>query len=124
MSATTTRPVVLIDQLVESELSEHLHVPLEMQRIAINENQIAEYDLPTKPRKAGERRRLDVKETVEAEAMTRQHPPSHGTGRRGSIPALKSAGGREGSRSVRARCSHALGEEVCGMTTDPCRCTQ
>ena len=60
---------VLIDQAVESELRQHLYVPLEMRRIAVNEDQIEAYDLPAKPRKAGERRRLDVKATVEAEAM-------------------------------------------------------
>lgn len=60
---------VLIDQAVEMELQGHLHVPLEMRRLAINENQITEYDLPAKPRKESERRRPDVKETVEAEAM-------------------------------------------------------
>ena len=33
------------------------------------EAQIAQYDLPTKPRKSTERRRLDIEHTVEAEAM-------------------------------------------------------
>ena len=60
---------VLIDQSVETELRKHLHVPLELRRLAINEDQIETYDLPAKPRKPGERRRPDVKATVEAEAM-------------------------------------------------------
>lgn len=60
---------VLIDQSLEAELKTHLQVPLEMRRVAINEDQITEYDLPTKPRKRGERRRPDVAATVEAEAM-------------------------------------------------------
>ena len=62
---------VLIDQSIEQELREHLPdgFPLEFQRIAVNEDQVAEYDLPTKPRKASDARRLDITETVEAEAM-------------------------------------------------------
>ncbi|MCR9104733.1 MAG: hypothetical protein NXI15_05520 [Gammaproteobacteria bacterium] len=61
---------VLIDRSIESELAGHLEgVPLEFKRIAINENQIAYYDLPTKPRKPGDRRAQHVIATVEAEAM-------------------------------------------------------
>jgi len=44
-------------------------VPLEFRRIAINEEQIALYDLPTKPRKASDRRAQHITRTVEAEAM-------------------------------------------------------
>lgn len=62
---------VLIDQSIEKELRKHLDpdVDLTFYRIAITEEQIREYDLPTKPRKAGERRALHITETVEAEAM-------------------------------------------------------
>ena len=62
---------VLIDQSIEQELREHLpdDFPLEFNRIAVNADQVAEYDLPTKPRKASDARRLDITETVEAEAM-------------------------------------------------------
>ena len=62
---------VLIDRSIESELRKHLPpgFPLEFNRIAVNADQVAEYDLPTKPRKAGEVRRQDITETVEAEAM-------------------------------------------------------
>ena len=62
---------VLIDQNIEQELREHLpdEFPMEFKRIAVNEDQVAEYDLPTKPRKASDARRLDITETVEAEAM-------------------------------------------------------
>ena len=62
---------VLIDQSIEQELREHLpdDFPLEFKRIAVNADQVDEYDLPTKPRKAGEVRRQDITETVEAEAM-------------------------------------------------------
>ena len=35
----------------------------------INEGQIAEHSLPTKPRKTSEKRRPDITATVEAEAM-------------------------------------------------------
>ncbi|MDE0341947.1 MAG: hypothetical protein OXK82_02035 [Deltaproteobacteria bacterium] len=52
-----------IGQSLERELLEHLKTPLTFTRLAINEDQIAEYDLPTKPAKDGGDR------TVEAEAM-------------------------------------------------------
>ena len=62
---------VLIDQSIEQELREHLPdgFPMEFNRIAVNKDQVVEYDLPTKPRKASDARRLDITETVEAEAM-------------------------------------------------------
>ena len=60
---------LLIDQSIESELRSHLSTPLEFIRLAINEAQIEEFDLPTKPRKAKDKRRMDIQETVEAEAM-------------------------------------------------------
>ena len=62
---------VLIDQSIEHELREHLpdDFPMEFNRIAVNQAQVVEYDLPTKPRKASDARRLDITETVEAEAM-------------------------------------------------------
>ncbi|MCY4550602.1 MAG: hypothetical protein OXC28_19740 [Defluviicoccus sp.] len=60
---------LLIDRSLESELRKHLDTPLVFRRLAINEEQIDLYDLPTKPRKATDRRRLDIHETVEAEAM-------------------------------------------------------
>ena len=60
---------VLIDQSIMSELQEHLGNHLTLHRIAVTQEQIAQYDLPTKPRKASERRRRDIEETVEAEAM-------------------------------------------------------
>ncbi len=62
---------VLIDESIRTELEEHLHPDVDpnFHRIAINQDQIVEYDLPTKPRKSGDRRSLHVTETVEAEAM-------------------------------------------------------
>ena len=62
---------VLIDQKIEQGLRMHLgeDYPLHFERIAINPDQIDRYNLPTKPRKASDRRRLDIRETVEAEAM-------------------------------------------------------
>ena len=62
---------VLIDVALERELREHLRddIDLTFERIGITPAQIAAYDLPTKPRKAKDRRSLHVKETVEAEAM-------------------------------------------------------
>jgi len=62
---------VLIDVTLECELREHLelHIDLNFERIAVNKEQIQEYDLPSKPRKAHDRRSLHIQETVEAEAM-------------------------------------------------------
>jgi hypothetical protein len=62
---------VLIDQALERELREHLDsdVELHLHRLAITPEQITAYDLPTKPRKASDRRVQDIKKTVEAEAM-------------------------------------------------------
>lgn len=62
---------VLIDQSLEKELREHLDpsVDLRFERLAITPEQIEEMDLPTKPRKRGDRRALHVQSTVEAEAM-------------------------------------------------------
>lgn len=62
---------VLIDRSIERELRQHLHdgVVLNFHRAAITPEQIARYDLPTKPRKQGERRAPEIARTVEAEAM-------------------------------------------------------
>lgn len=62
---------VLIDVALERELREHLSagIDLRFQRIAITPEQIETLDLPTKPRKATDRRALHIRETVEAEAM-------------------------------------------------------
>ena len=60
---------VLIDQAIEAELRQHLKTPLHFRRLAINADQIAEFDLPVKPRKESDRRRPDVTGTVEAEAL-------------------------------------------------------
>ena len=62
---------VLIDQSLERELREHLRADIDMdfRRIAINEEQVEQYELPTKPRKEGDKRSQHLKYTVEAEAM-------------------------------------------------------
>lgn len=62
---------VLIDQALHRELRQHLQsdIHLQFDRIAINAQQIADYDLPTKPRKESDRRSQQITETVEAEAM-------------------------------------------------------
>ncbi len=62
---------VLIDQSLEREMREHLRngIELDFRRIAINEEQVEVYDLPTKPRKEGDKRSQHVTYTVEAEAM-------------------------------------------------------
>ena len=62
---------VLIDQKIEQGLRKHLgaEFSLTFDRLAINQPQIEQYDLPTKPRKTTDRRRLHIQETVEAEAM-------------------------------------------------------
>ena len=60
-----------IDQAIERELRKHLipALSLDFRRLGINADQIAAYDLPTKSRKTTDRRRPDIRETVEAEAM-------------------------------------------------------
>ena len=60
---------VLIDRSIEAELRKHLVTPLTFRRLGINSDQIELYDLPSKPRKLGDRRSAEVTETVEAEAM-------------------------------------------------------
>ncbi|MBE2260574.1 MAG: hypothetical protein IAE88_17075 [Rhodobacteraceae bacterium] len=62
---------VMIDKALENELRLHLRddIELDFRRIAINESQIEVYDLPTKPRKEGDKRSQQVAHTVEAEAM-------------------------------------------------------
>lgn len=62
---------VLIDRSIEQELRKHLDagVDLAFHRVAITPEQIESYDLPTKPRKTGERRAIHIERTVEAEAM-------------------------------------------------------
>jgi hypothetical protein len=62
---------VLIDGRIEIELQRHLDrdITMQFERIAINEDQIATYDLPTKPRKETDRRAQHVQCSVEAEAM-------------------------------------------------------
>lgn len=63
---------VLIDVALERELREHLcpdsfHMVFE--RLAITQEQIALYDLPTKPRKASDKRAMHIDVAVEAESM-------------------------------------------------------
>jgi hypothetical protein len=62
---------VLIDVALERELRQHLRsdIELDFRRIAINEEQIEAFDLPTKPRKEGDKRSQHVTYSVEAEAM-------------------------------------------------------
>lgn len=62
---------VLIDVALQRELREHLRsdIDLDFRRIAINEWQVEVYDLPTKPRKEGDKRSQQVAYSVEAEAM-------------------------------------------------------
>ena len=61
-----------IPESLERDLRGHLDnegMELEFRRLAINEAQIGHYGLPGKPRKEGEKRRQDIEETVEAEAL-------------------------------------------------------
>ena len=62
---------VLIDVALQRELREHLSgdIELDFRRIGINEEQVELYDLPTKPRKDGDKRSQHVTYSVEAEAM-------------------------------------------------------
>jgi hypothetical protein len=62
---------VLIDVAIEREIRQHLDpdVRMDFVRLGVTKEQVEEYDLPTKPRKEGDRRSLHITETVEAEAM-------------------------------------------------------
>lgn len=60
---------VLVDVALARELPTLTTTPIRFDRVAVNENQIAEFDLPTKPRKATDTRAPEVDDTVEAEAM-------------------------------------------------------
>jgi hypothetical protein len=62
---------VLIDVSIERELRRHLNPDAEMTftRIGITPAQIAKYNLPTKPRKDGDRRSKHIEQTVEAESL-------------------------------------------------------
>ena len=65
---------VLIDESLEREMRLHMErqeveYDLDFQRVAVTTEQIAAWDLPTKPRKKTDRRRWDITDTVEAEAI-------------------------------------------------------
>jgi hypothetical protein len=62
---------VLIDKKLETELRLHLDksIPLFFERVGINEDQIDEFDLPMKPRKASDKRSPQVFAAVEAESL-------------------------------------------------------
>jgi hypothetical protein len=62
---------VLIDQSLEREMRLHLRddIGLQFERVGINEDQIEQFDLPTKPRKDTDRRSLHIDCSVEAESM-------------------------------------------------------
>jgi hypothetical protein len=62
---------VLIDIALERELRTHLDPSIDLifKRIGINRDMVEKYDLPTKPRKPGDKRSLHVPFTVEAEAL-------------------------------------------------------
>ncbi|PIY00769.1 MAG: hypothetical protein CO070_03340 [Gallionellales bacterium CG_4_9_14_0_8_um_filter_55_61] len=62
---------VLIDVALQRELRKHLRNDIELRfdRIGINDEQVKAYDLPTKPRKDGDKRSQHIAYTVEAEAM-------------------------------------------------------
>jgi hypothetical protein len=60
---------VLIDIDIKTKLERHLDIAFDFRRIAINEEQVRLYDLPTKPRKETDRRAAHITYSVEAEAM-------------------------------------------------------
>ncbi len=90
---------VLIDRALERELRTHLRadIPMDFRRIAINEEQVKEHDLPTKPRKEGDKR----SRTSSTPWKPRPCPPrpSPHSARRGGGPATaKRLGGCQGGR--------------------------
>ena len=62
---------VLIDKKVESEFWEHLDdsITVNLHRIAINADQIDKFNLPSRPRKPGEKRAQHIVKNVEAESL-------------------------------------------------------
>lgn len=60
---------MMIGDNLAAQLREHLEVPLEFRRLAINPEQVAQYGLPTKPRTDTSKRRLEIADTVECESM-------------------------------------------------------
>ena len=60
---------MLIGDNLAVQLREHLQGELVFRRLAVNEEQIEGFSLPTKPRKSSEKRRPEITDTVEAEAM-------------------------------------------------------
>lgn len=60
---------VLISDALRAEYKRHVKGEIIFDRLGVNEEQILQYDLPTKPRKKKDNRAQQVKETVEAEAM-------------------------------------------------------
>ena len=60
---------VWIDRSLESEMRKHLTVELDFRRLAITPEQVSTYDLPSRPRKASEKRSPDLQLAVEAESL-------------------------------------------------------
>lgn len=60
---------VLIDVALSRELRTHTSTRVTFDRVAVNQTQIRQFDLPTKPRKVTDKRCPELAETVEAEAM-------------------------------------------------------
>jgi len=60
---------VLIDQSLFQELCDHCNSWPEITRVAVNEEQITEMNLPTRPRKHTDLRAQHIQETVETEAI-------------------------------------------------------
>ena len=61
---------LLIDQDIAEKMRRHLPgLEIALHRLAITPEQIEQYRLPTKPRKTREKRRPDIEQTVEAEAL-------------------------------------------------------
>ena len=66
---------LLIDESLEREMRLHMNrkgvnCDLAFRRIAVTTEQITDWSLPTKPRKKTDRRRMDITDTVGAEAIT------------------------------------------------------
>lgn len=65
----------IIDEAIEEGITLRLFelgkmsAPIDFRRIAVNEDQITKYDLPTKPRKPSEVRKPEIEMTVEIESM-------------------------------------------------------
>jgi hypothetical protein len=105
---------VLIDRSLEAELRQHLPEGFDLQfhRLAITEDQIAAFDLPTKPRRETDRRALHVKENGRSGGNAGEHPATDAAREDRVVPTFRRVAGRQNRGGERARRSEAMGRHA------------